>query len=477
MVKRTFWTIKRRIGASLLTLVLLTMTICGGSVGAMWMVRQNLAPITKEYLPEVALATSIQRNLLAGRISFVYYITIQKPGALEAGWKKFRQAKSDLALLSQLTETSERLSWLQPDVEALAKAVEAYEPSLQGVLGLVEIRRNRGPAFAGQLDRVGVLGAAMLTAAEKVTNTGSELTAGAAEESDMALKRGTYAMGAAGLLAVVLGGVLAQLCAVTIGRALRRIADDLRSGSQAVETASVQIASSSGALAEGASKQAAAAEETSASAEQISGTTKMNAAGAHAVAEMVGESRHIATEVGRAVEQMHESIAAINASTQQVSKIIKTVDEIAFQTNILALNAAVEAARAGQSGLGFGVVAEEVRNLAQRCGAAATDTASLISQCVENAKQGEDRLAALTTAFNRSNDIQTAVKEQADQIALSSDEQARGIGEIQRALTEISQVTQATAAHSEEGAAAGEQLANEVKGFNGIVNRLYVLVE
>jgi methyl-accepting chemotaxis protein/methyl-accepting chemotaxis protein-1 (serine sensor receptor) len=361
-------------------------------------------------------------------------------------------------------------------VDALAHAVTAYEPVLQQVLDAADRHRNQGPEFLKLLDKWAAIGRTMVEAAEKVSNTGSELTVAAAAEAQESLKRGIFGVSIAGCFVLILGAVLAQVCSITIGRLLRRVASDLRSGSEAVDNAAVQIASSSGALAHGASQQAAAAEETSASAEQISATTKTNAQGAHSVAEMVAKSRLIADEVGQAVEQMHESIAAINGSTQQVSKIIKTVDEIAFQTNILALNAAVEAARAGQSGLGFGVVAEEVRNLAQRCGQAATNTAALIEQCVENARQGEARLAALTAAFHRSSEIQTAVKEQADQIALSSDEQARGISEIQRALLEISQVTQAAAAHSQEGVAAGERLAIEVKGFNGIVDRLHVLV-
>jgi methyl-accepting chemotaxis protein len=476
MRNRTFWTIGRRVGASLLALVVLTMAICGVSVGAMWIVRKTLAPVTGEYLAEVQLGTAIQRDFLSARIFFIYYATIRKPGTLEAGWKRFRQAKDELARLHQLTESSDRLSSLRPHVDALAHAVTAYEPVLQQVLDAADRHRNQGPEFLKLLDKWAAIGRTMVEAAEKVSNTGSELTVAAAAEAQESLKRGIFGVSIAGCFVLILGAVLAQVCSITIGRLLRRVASDLRSGSEAVDNAAVQIASSSGALANGASQQAAAAEETSASAEQISATTKTNAQGAHSVAEMVAKSRLIADEVGQAVEQMHESIAAINGSTQQVSKIIKTVDEIAFQTNILALNAAVEAARAGQSGLGFGVVAEEVRNLAQRCGQAATNTAALIEQCVENARQGEARLAALTAAFHRSSEIQTAVKEQADQIALSSDEQARGISEIQRALLEISQVTQAAAAHSQEGVAAGERLAIEVKGFNGIVDRLHVIV-
>lgn len=442
----------------------------------MWMVRRALAPIPTEYLTEVKLSASIQRDLLGARIFFIYFATVRKPGTKELGWKRFLQAKDELAKLRQVS-SSERLSGLQPDINALTACAAAYEPVLQQVLATAERNQNHGPAYTKLLDQWASLGRKMVETAERLANRGIEMTATAAGDSELALKRSMLGLTIVGLVAVIVGVVLAQVCAVTIGSALRRIAGDLRSGTEAVETASVQIESSAGALADGASKQAAAAEQTSASAEQITSTTKMNASGAHAVAQMMAESRLIAGEVGLAVEQMHESIAAINGSTQQVSKIIKTVDEIAFQTNILALNAAVEAARAGEAGLGFGVVADEVRNLAQRCGAAATHTASLIEQCVQNAKQGEIRLATLTAAYRRSNEIQASVKEQADQIALSSDEQARGIAEIQRALQEITQVTQATVGHSQQGATAGERLATEVKGFNGIVERLYLLVE
>jgi methyl-accepting chemotaxis protein/methyl-accepting chemotaxis protein-1 (serine sensor receptor) len=316
----------------------------------------------------------------------------------------------------------------------------------------------------------------MVEGADKVATTGTDLTAQSADDSTQSLTLAMMGVGIASGLAILLGGLLASLCTRAIGRLLQRIAADLRSGSQAVEDAAAHISSASDALSRGASQQAAAAQETSASAEEITATTKQNADGAHSVAQMVAESQTLGTEVGRAVTQMQESIQAINTSTGMVSKIIKTVDEIAFQTNILALNAAVEAARAGQAGLGFGVVAEEVRNLAQRCGAAATDTETLIEQSIASAEEGASRLAALTAAFERSSQIQTAMKEQADQIALSSDEQSRGVGEIRRALLEINEVTQATAAHAQENASAGERLTAQVQDFNAIVSRLNVLV-
>jgi hypothetical protein len=476
MEKRSFWTIGRRVGVSLLTLVALTTTICAASIGGMWLVRRALAPISQEYLPEIRLGTTIERDLLNARVFFIYFATVRKPGTLDLGWKKFRQAKDELAKLHQLIEGSERLSWLQPDVDALADSVKAYEPVLQQVMDAAERNQNHGPEYAKLLDRWATLGRAMVEGAGKVSNTGTDLTAQSADDSTHSLRLAMLGVGISSGLAILLGGLLASLCTRAIGRLLQRIAADLRSGSKAVEEAAVQISSASDALSRGASQQAAAAEETSASAEEITATTKQNADGAHSVAQMVAESQSLGTEVGRAVTQMQQSIQAINSSTREVSKIIKAVDEIAFQTNILALNAAVEAARAGQAGLGFGVVAEEVRNLAQRCGAAATDTETLIEQSIASAQEGQSRLATLTAAFERSSQIQTAMKEQADQIALSSDEQSRGVNEIRRALLEINEVTQATAAHSQENAAAGERLTSQVKDFDAIISRLNVLV-
>jgi methyl-accepting chemotaxis protein/methyl-accepting chemotaxis protein-1 (serine sensor receptor) len=166
----------------------------------------------------------------------------------------------------------------------------------------------------------------------------------------------------------------------------------------------------------------------------------------------------------------------INASSDKISKIIKVIDEIAFQTNILALNAAVEAARAGEAGMGFAVVADEVRNLAQRCAQAAKDTAGLIEESIAKSNDGKTKLDQVATAVGSITDVANKVKTLVDEVKLGSEEQARGIEQVAKAITQMEKVTQTTAANAEESASASEELSAQSDTLRAIVARLNGMV-
>jgi methyl-accepting chemotaxis protein len=260
------------------------------------------------------------------------------------------------------------------------------------------------------------------------------------------------------LVAVGLGLGIGFLTNRGITSVLRRTADELSAGAEQTTDAAGQVSSSSQTLAEGASEQAASLEETSSSLEEMSNMTKHNSENARSANDLAKQAREAADKGVADMQTMSSAMEAIKVSSDDIAKIIKTIDEIAFQTNILALNAAVEAARAGESGMGFAVVADEVRNLAQRSAQAAKETAGKIEGAIANSVQGVNISSKVAQTLN---DILAKVR-QVDalvaEVAGASHEQTQGITEINTAVGQIDKVTQSNAANAEESAAAAEEL-------------------
>jgi methyl-accepting chemotaxis protein len=257
---------------------------------------------------------------------------------------------------------------------------------------------------------------------------------------------------------------------------LRGAATKLSAGAEMVVAAAGQMSSSSQSLSQSATEQAASLEETSASVEQLALMTRKNA---DATNEVVGHLREVdnrANESNQALSDMVSAMAGIQDSSRQVSKIIKTIDEIAFQTNILALNAAVEAARAGTAGMGFAVVADEVRSLAHRSAQAAQDTNELISQSISRAQSGTSSVERLTGSIASIMQSVSNVKRLADDVSVASRQQAAGIEQVSKAVIELEKSTQAIAGTAEEGAAASEELNSHSETVIGVVGQLEVLV-
>jgi methyl-accepting chemotaxis protein len=259
-------------------------------------------------------------------------------------------------------------------------------------------------------------------------------------------------------------------------RGLQRAAAELGESAEQVANASGQVSSSSQALAQGASEQAASIEETSASGEEITSMTRKNADNSRTAAELMAQTSQVVEEANQTLGQMETSMREINAASDKVGKIIKVIDEIAFQTNILALNAAVEAARAGEAGMGFAVVADEVRNLAQRSAQAAKDTASLIEESIAKSNEGRAKVEQVATAIRTITESAQKVRTLVDEVKLGSEEQARGIEQISKAISQMEQVTQKGAANAEETASAGEEMSAQATTLKAIVERLLGMV-
>jgi hemerythrin-like metal-binding protein len=260
------------------------------------------------------------------------------------------------------------------------------------------------------------------------------------------------------LLLAIVGLVVALLVRSQIIRPLERITAAIGTEAGDLEASAGQVSGTSTTLAEGASEQAASLEETSASLEEMASMTKRNAESAQSASAAAVQARESADAGARKMTALDEAMTGIKSASEDITKILKTIDEIAFQTNILALNAAVEAARAGDAGMGFAVVAEEVRNLAQRSAQAARETAVKIEDSVARSRHGATITAEVAASFQ---EIQNRVR-QLDQIvgeiARASAEQQEGIGQINRAVSQMDQITQSNAAGAEESATAASRL-------------------
>jgi methyl-accepting chemotaxis protein/methyl-accepting chemotaxis protein-1 (serine sensor receptor) len=257
---------------------------------------------------------------------------------------------------------------------------------------------------------------------------------------------------------------------------LRQVAVEIGDGAGEIAAAASEVSTSSQSLAQGSSEQALSLEETSASSGEINAMARKNTGNLGSVSGLVTESQKHVEQAQQALSEMVTSMNEINISSGKISKIIKVIDEIALQTNILALNAAVEAARAGEAGLGFAVVAGEVRNLAQRSAQSAKDTAGLIEESIAKSKEGKVRLERVATAVRAITDSSTKVKGLVDKVTVGSREQAHGSEQVAKAIAEMEKVTQTTAASSEESAAAAGSLSAQTETLHDIVARLTSMV-
>jgi methyl-accepting chemotaxis protein len=251
---------------------------------------------------------------------------------------------------------------------------------------------------------------------------------------------------------------------------------DLREGAEQVVSASSQVSTSAQSLSQGSTELAASLEETSASMEEMASMTRQNAENARRGAALVEQSALEFTKCDAALKDMVQSTDRILDSSNRVAKILKTIDEIAFQTNILALNAAVEAARAGEAGMGFAVVAAEVRNLAQRAAQAAKDTAVLIDEATMNATQGTAKVKILGESIKSIGTQTTEIKSIVSEVSTASHQQSQGIDQVTQAIAQMEKVTQTTAATAEESAAASEELNAQAELSMSVVEQLQVLV-
>jgi methyl-accepting chemotaxis protein len=264
--------------------------------------------------------------------------------------------------------------------------------------------------------------------------------------------------------------LLAQALNHTIA-AFHQVLTEIGHAADQVVSGAQQISDSGQVLSQAASEQASTVQEITATMTEIAAQTRQNAQNANQASTIAAESREHGIQGDAEMRKMLEAMTGINEASESISKIIKVIDEIAFQTNILALNAAVEAARAGQHGKGFAVVAEEVRNLAVRSANAAKETTALIEGSMQRVQAGTQIAQQTAASLQQILDGSTRTAQLLAEIAAASNEQATGIAQVNQGINLVADSTGTNTATAEQSASASEELAGQAVTLRGMVER------
>ncbi|MBI1840243.1 MAG: MCP four helix bundle domain-containing protein [Verrucomicrobia bacterium] len=452
------WTIGKQLGAGFLAIAILVAVLTFLTLHELNTIREAQLSLGSKHLPALTSAAKLRAYASEIQMAVLRHLTSATPEERRSCDETIaaltQKAEAEIAALESNVLAPETKARLQDAAAAQADSVKARGPLLE-----LSSAGKREEAFRMRREVAGPAFSAYSSALTAMFDHCIASAAQAAQSSDQAVTRtrrilNSVAGPGCALLLVVAGVIIRSL-----KRRLRAISGELSDGGKQVSAAAAQVASTSQSLASGASHQAASLEETSASLQEMTAMVRRNAEAAHRAKALANETRGFADSGVADMREMQAAMTEIHSSSAEVTKIVKDIDEIAFQTNILALNAAVEAARAGEAGAGFAVVADEVRNLAQRSAMAAKETAAKIEMAIQKSDRGvgisEKVASSLQQIVAKVREVDGLVAEIAD----ASKEQAQGVDEVNRAVNEMDKLTQNNAASAEEAASAAEELS------------------
>ena len=469
-------TVSRRFVITSGILLLMSTLLAAIAITGFSSVSRNVHSLATDSIPGIVYASAIRADVNVLRGAYLQHIAETNDPTIAKLEEQIASTNAQLTVDMKgyedaITSEEDRQNFarLGPEIEAstrawddkarplsrLSKNVEAFQAFKTGVLPQMDLLRD-------QLD-------SMLVWNQKVSDKTIAAT-------NTTLQRSRFSTVLMGLIALALGLGTSWFMVRALNRQLLTSISELSEGAAQIVAAAAQVSSSSQMLAQGSSEQAATIEETSSASTEINSMAQRTTDSSKATADLVARSQEGFAQTNTSLAEMVSAMDRIHASSQKISKILRVIDEIAFQTNILALNAAVEAARAGEAGAGFAVVADEVRSLAQRCSQAAKDTATLIDESIQNSETGRIKVDQVSVAIREVTEESAKIKILIDAINVGSTEQSRGIDQISRSIAQMEQVTQSNAACAEEGAASAEELNAQAETMNEIVGRLGAMV-